>query len=536
MTNKLTVSAAPHIRNNVNTRVLMIDFLISLIPVLFIATLSYGSEFIILLLSTVLMAYGMDKFFCLVLKLKSEKYALSSVISGVLLLLTFSIKTPLWIVFIGLFFSLFFGKFIFGGMGQNIFNPALLGKVILIISFPHYMIQEVSVDNIVFLNSHFIKSGGVEFVREEITKGIPLGSLSIMAIFLGYIYLAIRKRIEWKNPIIALLTIFFGAYLLSENSLSYIFSQGVIFGCIYFLTDSVTSPVTRGGKIFHGVLVGLTFVLIRKFSEQPEAMVYALLFGNAVSPLVSKLFKPRVFGRKRDMKEILNLIKVLLIAFIGIYLLNLVDTKYSSVIESKRENLVFGEMKKLVPKGERFDLYNESKYYDGFLFIPVYDSTDNKIAYIVRGKTKGYKDRTIEFLLGIDLKGKTLGHRILKHQETLGIGSKLADKEYEKLWVNKDINSYFDKTIDVPSGATYTFLNFFKTVKEILGIYEDKFLKEPVVEKKVIIEKIVEKEVTTEQAIEVAPSETTLPTSEEIQQKDNIKNTSEDKPIQKEGE
>jgi electron transport complex protein RnfG len=139
--------------------------------------------------------------------------------------------------------------------------------------------------------------------------------------------------------------------------------------------------------------------------------------------------------------------------------LNFLDKKYSAKIEVQKENMLLKEMKKLIPEGERFDLYEDSKYYDGFLFIPTYKG-DKKIAYIVKGISRGYSEKDIEFLLALDLKGVTLGHKIINHQETLGLGSKISEKEYEDLWKGKDINSKFIKGIDSVNGETYTFLNF----------------------------------------------------------------------------
>jgi len=302
------------------------------------------------------------------------------------------------------------------------------------------------------------------------------------------------------------ITVLIGGFLTGGNGVEYLLSGGVIFGAIYFLTDPVTTPYTHGAKKTYAILVGVTIVIIKNYTNQPEGVVYAILFGNAVTPLFNKLFKPKVFGREKDMKEFYNLIKVFLFTVFCIFVLNFIDDKYSKKIEIKKENLLLKEMKKLVPNGEKFDFYNESKYYNGFLFIPAYDSEKKIIAYVIKGKTRGYRDKEMEFLLGVDLKGKTLGHKIIHHQETLGLGSKIAEKEFEDLWVNKDINSDFNKGVDSPSGATYTFLNFFKTVKEILSIYEEKFIEKPAVKKKIIIEKIVEK-VTSPQAIEVLPKQ-----------------------------
>ena len=511
MINKISVGASPHIRNNNSTKIIMTDFIIGLFPVLFVASAVYKKEFIYLFWFSIISAVVIDRFFVKIFKLPKEEYSISSVITAILLMLTFSPDIPFWIVFLGIFFALFLGKFIFGGLGQNLFNPALIGRVFLMISFPQYIFKYNSFDSQtgatalkVLDNLSMDFFSRAKIILFSIDVDGSMGETSLIAVLLGYIYLTVRKRIKGQYPLLMVLTVLIVGYLTGGNGLEYVLSSGVIFGAIYFLTDPVTTPYTHGAKKAYVILVGITIVIIKNYTNQPEGVVYAILFGNAVTPLFNKLFKPKVFGREKDMKEFYNLIKVILFTAFCIFILNFIDDKYSKKIEIKKENLLLKEMKKLVPNGKRFDFYNESKYYNGFLFIPAYDNEEKIIAYVIKGKTRGYRDKEMEFLLGVDLNGKTLGHKIIHHQETLGLGSKIAEKEFDDIWVNKDINSDFNKGVDSPSGATYTFLNFFKTVKEILNIYEEKFIKEPVVEKKIIVEKIVEK-VTSPQAVEVLP-------------------------------
>jgi len=313
-----------------------------------------------------------------------------------------------------------------------------------------------------------------------INKYNSLGEISLLALFFGFIYLSMRRRINFRYPLLMMITVFLGGVIFDKNPIYYLFSGGVMFGAVYFLTDPVSSPHTDGAKKAYGIFVGILIVVIREFTKYPEGVAYGILIGNAFAPLFNKLFKPRVFGRGKEMKEFYSLLKIIVFSILCILLLNFVDKKYSAKIEVQKENMLLKEMKKLIPEGDRFDLYEKSEYYEGFLFIPAYKE-EKKIAYIVRGTSRGYSEKDMEFLLALDLKGVTLGHKIIEHQETLGLGSKISEKEYEDLWKGKDINSKFVKGIDSVSGATYTFLNFYKTVKEVLKIYNARVINSKVI-------------------------------------------------------
>lgn len=485
MGTKWGVGASPHVRNNVSTKIILTDFLIGLSPVLILSFFVYKKHFLVLLLFSIIVAIIIDKFFIKLFKLPEEEYSISSIITAVLLMLTLPINIPLWVLFFGIFFALVIGKIIFGGFGQNIFNPALLGRVFLMLSFPQYVYDYKNLDSptgATILQILKYKTEVFDFFTDfkELIFGInkfsSIGETSVLALIFGFIYLSSRKRIEGKISLIMMLTVFIGSFIMGKNGVYYLFSGGVVFGAVYFLTDPVSSPYTQWGKRAYAIVVGILIIIIREFTSHPEGVAYAILFGNMLSPLFNKLFVPRVFGRRKEMKEFFNLLKLLAFTGVCIFFLNFIDEKYTEKMEIQKGNILFKDMKKLIPSGYRFDMYENSKYYEGFLFIPVYNEKGEKISYIIKGKSKGYSEKEMEFLLGVDLEGKTLGHKIISHQETLGLGSKIAEKEFGNLWVNKDINTKFDKKTDAASGATYTFLNFFKTIKEVLIVYDEKII------------------------------------------------------------
>lgn len=516
MTNKLKIGASPHIRNNLNTRVIMIDFLIGLFPIFLVGIFVHKSEFIFKMLFSLITAIILDAFFTRIFKLPKEDYGTSSIITSVLLTLSLPINIPLWILFFGIFFALLIGKFIFGGMGENLFNPALIGRVFLMFSFPQYVFHYKVVDGLSGATSlQLLKYQKDLFestvVYKDFIFGInkynSLGEISFLALFFGFLYLSLRKRINFRYPLIMMLVVFWGGIIFDKNPIYYLLSGGVVFGAVYFLTDPVSSPHAHGAKKAYAIFVGILVVIIREFTQHPEGIAYAILIGNAFAPLFNKLFKPRVFGRGREMKEFYSLIKIVVFSILCILLLNFLDKRYSAKIEVQKENMLLKEMKKLIPLAENFDLYEESVYYDGFLFIPAYKG-EKKIAYIIKGQSRGYSEKDMEFLLAVDLKGVTLGHKIINHQETLGLGSKISEKEYEDLWKGKDINSKFIKEVDSASGATYTFLNFYKTVKEVLKIYNTRILN--------VGEKSNSANKEEEASVEVDVSEVEKPKNEEL--------------------
>lgn len=490
---KLNVGASPHVRNNVSTNIVMIDFIISLLPVILVAITAFKIKFLILLLFSLMVGILIDYLVSLVLKIEGKSFYLSSIITSLLLILTLPINTPLWIVFFGIMFSIIVGKLIFGGLGQNLFNPALLGRVFLMMSFPQYIFQYRNVDDVTGATmlqlmkykepSEFVNT--IFFIKKSLF-GInyynSIGECSLLALIIGFIYLCIRKRVNYKISLIMLITIMIGGYFVGKNGIYYVLSGGAVFGALYFLTDPVTSPYTINGKKMYAILVGIFVVVIREFTLHPEGVAYAILLGNMFTPLFNKLFKPRVFGRKNDMKEFWGLVKILSFSIVIIIVLHLIDIKISHKVEIQKEKVLLKQMEELIPEGKRFDIYENSRYFGGYLFVPVYNAQNVKIAYVVKGKSKGYSEKEMEFLLGIDLNGKTTGHKIIYHKETLGLGSQIAEKEYKDLWVGKTINTQFNKGIDSPTGATYTFLNFFKTVKDVLEVYNEKILRKPILE------------------------------------------------------
>jgi electron transport complex protein RnfD len=260
----------------------------------------------------------------------------SGLLTGLLLGLTLPPGLPLWMAFLGGFIGICLGKVIWGGLGHNLFNPALLGRAFLLATFPIAMTTwNAPVDDAGFFSVYssnlalpFMQASvdgttaatplGLMKFQQEATPlmqlvygnvGGSLGETSGLLLLLGGIYLFIRRDLDWRIPVSILLTaVVFSAVLglfdaeRFPTPLFSVFSGGLLLGAIYMATDPVTSPVTPKGAWIFGIGIGVLVILIRVFGGLPEGVMYAILLMNAATPLIDRYTQPRVFGREAKPK------------------------------------------------------------------------------------------------------------------------------------------------------------------------------------------------------------------------------------------
>ena len=320
MKNTMLVSPSPHIHSAVNTRSLMRDVIIALLPAVIVSVLFYGwSELLILgvsVLSCVLLEWAITKY---LLKAPSTIGDLSAVVTGILLAMNLPTTTPWWIVFIGAVVAIGVAKMTFGGLGQNPFNPAITGRVFLLISFPAQMTDwsvpqgfihasdavsgatllgrfneggVAAVDGTNYLHTLFFNIGGAA------------GEVCSVALLLGFVYLLVRKVVKpWITlSIFATIAVFSGIFYLIDpaqymDPLFHLLTGGVILGACFMATDYVTSPMNTKGGIIYGVGIGLLVMLIRMFGSYPEGMSFAILIMNMVTPLINMWCHQKKYGR-----------------------------------------------------------------------------------------------------------------------------------------------------------------------------------------------------------------------------------------------
>ena len=317
---KLIVSPSPHLHTKTSTKSLMRDVVIALIPAVVVSVLFYGwSELLILgvsVASCVLLEYLITRY---MLKKACTIGDMSAVVTGVLLALNLPSTTPWWIVLIGAVVAIGVAKMTFGGLGQNVFNPALVGRVFLLVSFPAQMTDWTrpqgfigSVDALSGATPlGLAKEGGVAAIESLdymdmlfLNIGGSAGELSAIALIVGFIYLLARKVIKpyITLSIIATVAIFSGIFW-AVNPAEYtdpafnILTGGLLLGSIFMATDYVTSPMSNVGGIIFGVGIGIITMLIRYFGAYPEGVSFAILIMNSVGPLINKWCHAKKYGR-----------------------------------------------------------------------------------------------------------------------------------------------------------------------------------------------------------------------------------------------
>jgi len=311
--NKLIVSPSPHIHSDRTTASLMRDVIIALVPAMAVSVVLYGwialLQIALGVISCILTEYMAEKFL-----LKSPVTIMdgSAVVTGCLLALNLPPCAPWWLVVVGSVFAIGIIKMTFGGIGQNIFNPAIAARVFLLVSFPAIMTDWTVPDAFSGATPLAIANeGGVvpdmSWQQMFLFKaGGSAGEVSAAALLLGFVYLLVRRVIKATIPLtiigtVAVMTFVF--HLADPQAytgvLFNIFNGGLLLGAIFMATDYVTSPMTCKGQFVFAVGIGVITVLIRYFGSYPEGVSFAILIMNCAVPLINKYCKPRRFGEAR---------------------------------------------------------------------------------------------------------------------------------------------------------------------------------------------------------------------------------------------
>lgn len=321
---KLIVSLSPHVHGGDSVQKNMYGVCLALLPALLASFYFFGLGAVVVMATSVLACvffeWAITKFI-----LKNNKLTIldgSAILTGILLGFNLPSNLPVWIILIGALVAIGVGKLTFGGLGQNPFNPALVGRVFLLISFPVQMTSwPVSGQLAQYLDAETAATP-LSIMKEAITSqnvsaleklpdslsmligqtGGCLGEVSAICLLLGCVYMIVRKIITWHIPVSILATVFVcsGALHLADpvyaNPLQVLMSGGLILGACFMATDYVTSPMTRKGQFVYGVCIGFLTVLIRNWGAYPEGMSFAILIMNAFTPLINTYCKQKSYG------------------------------------------------------------------------------------------------------------------------------------------------------------------------------------------------------------------------------------------------
>lgn len=316
---KLTVSASPHFRSGATTKGIMLDVIIALIPALIASGIIFGLRALLVtavsVAACVFFEFAMRKF---ILKKSCTIGDLSAVVTGILLAFNLPSGIPFWMVIVGDAFAIIIVKQCFGGIGQNFVNPAIAGRIFMLLSFGKMMEWTEPMAGFMNLKGVDALSGATPLVAEEAelpsllqmfigVRGGCLGETCILALILGGLYLVMFKVISPAIPLSYIGTVAVIMLIAGKGDFTYVayqlMSGGLFIGAIFMATDYTTSPITFKGKIIFGIGCGLVTCLIRLFGSLPEGVSYSIILMNVLCPLIEKATTPKPFGTPKKEKK-----------------------------------------------------------------------------------------------------------------------------------------------------------------------------------------------------------------------------------------
>ena len=332
----LEIGSSPHITEGDSVEVIMRNVVLAMLPVCVYAVFAFGAAAALVLATALVSCVATERVLCRLTRQANTVGDWSVTITGLLYGLTLPPQLPLWMVAVGGVFAVAVGKFLFGGLGSNAFNPALVGRAFLQAAFPQAMTHWSAP----FSDSRFVelpastltlpfaqpvydavtaatplaamKFDGIQTANRELLFGLTSGSAGetcAVLILLGGLYLVARNMMNWRIPAsilgtVALLSWVFA--LIDPSSFPgpafMLLSGGLLLGAVFMATDMVASPITNAGCWLYGFLIGGLVVVIRLWGGMPEGVMYAILLANAVSPHIDRLIQPRVFGTGRGVQ------------------------------------------------------------------------------------------------------------------------------------------------------------------------------------------------------------------------------------------
>jgi len=299
------LGSAPHIRTSETVEKVMYDVIIALIPAMLVAVYFFGLRALWVTLVAVVAAMVSEAAWQKIMKEPIDVLDGSAIITGILFAFVVPVTLPYPIVILGSVVSIILGKMVFGGLGHNVFNPALVGRIFITISYPVAMTNWVGVDGVAGATAlDYLKNGNaIETISNNVyldlfigRMGGSLGEVSALAILIGGIYLIIRGQIDWKMPAIIFATVAVIALVFGHNPIEHLLTGGLFLGAFFMATDMVTTPYTTSGKLIFGFGVAAITMLIRLRGAYPEGVAFSILVMNGVTSIINKYTKPKKFG------------------------------------------------------------------------------------------------------------------------------------------------------------------------------------------------------------------------------------------------
>ena len=308
MSTILKTGPAPHIRTAETVESVMYSVVIALIPAFAMAVYSFGVRALILTAVSVATCIATEYIWQKILKRDIEALDGSAILTGILFAFVVPVGMGLQYVIVGNFIAITLGKIVYGGLGHNIFNPALIGRAFVQASWP-VAITTFAYDGKagatvldamkrgIPLTDSLIYEGGNQYINAFLGQmGGCLGETSALALLIGGVYLIYKKQIDWKVPAVMIGTVFVLTWAMGANPFMQILSGGLFLGAFFMATDMVTSPITGKGRVIFALGIGILVSLIRMKGGYPEGTAYAILIMNGVVPLIDRYVRAKKFG------------------------------------------------------------------------------------------------------------------------------------------------------------------------------------------------------------------------------------------------
>jgi electron transport complex protein RnfD len=459
---------APHIHSGQSVSAVMGSVLISLVPATIASVILFrwGAAQVII---ACLVGAVAGEALCLRFRGRppSQIKDLSAAVTGLLLALTMPPATPIWVCLLGGLVAVALGKQVFGGLGANPFNPALVARVFLVISFPEIMTRWIAPFDGTATATPLAVSSSLGQAGWRYFLGIHagcLGETSVLALLIGGVYLLARRIIDWRIPASILGTVAVVSAVFGADPLFQLWSGGLMLGAFFMATDWVTSPYSRLGRLYFGIGVGLLTMIIRLWGGYPEGVSFAILFMNALTPLINLMTRPKPqMESVRQVKERASLTRILVtmgvVSAVSGIILAIFYGAMSPRIEKRRQQEMGEGFRVMFPDAASSEPVDLEERLPNRVNNPVFLVKDKEgermgIAYVT---TPAGFQGDITLAVGLDGDGKhVVAVQVLAHTETAGLGSKITEPDYLRQYERKPISDEFvlGKDVDGISGAT----------------------------------------------------------------------------------
>lgn len=440
---------APVIRAKDTIPRIMFDVVLALIPCWLAGIIFFGFRaFWIVLLSAVTAVLAEALFMRYPLRLRSVFGDGSSLVTGLIVGLILPPTVPWWIPVVGSVVAVAIGKLVFGGLGNNIFNPALVGRAVLLLAFTAPMVKYVRPFDAVTEATPLLTMRSFDWALIWGNVSGSIGETSVIAILIGAAYLLYRRIIDWRIPVGYVITAFAAAYVWDLDPWVAVTAGGLLFAAVYMATDMVTSPVNPMGRLLFGCGCGLLTIMLRKYTSFPEGVTFAILTMNALVPLLDMLTVPVIFGAERSREQrFATTAAVALVIILAWGVLFAINKTVPEGVPVTAEGVYLPLVETLGT-----DVYETATINDKVYYFTGSREAPEKVAVV--GAEQGYHG-PIYFYLVLDGSGRIEHLQILTHSDDPGLGSLITRRSFLDQFIGLDTAELaMDVDIQGITGAT----------------------------------------------------------------------------------